>query len=202
MAVKARGEVAGILERIRGSPVVHADETGWREDGDNGYLWTSSTPGERYFLRRGRDKAVVDEVLGAEFAGVLVSDFYAAYHHYDGPKQRCRTHLLRGIHDLRKLFPKDRQLARWARAVNRLYRQAAGFTHPPEIQPEKQRRRAQPALEEWLLALCQPWLDDPPAAQAKLCLRMENTSGNSSSSWPNRRRRRTTTPPRGVSAPW
>ena len=55
---------------------------------------------------------MVDEVLGEEFAGVLVSDFYAAYHHYDGPKQRCWAHLLRDIHDLRKLCPKDRQLAR------------------------------------------------------------------------------------------
>ena len=73
-------------------PVVHADETGWREDGHNGYVWTFSTPTERYFLRRGRGKAVVDEVLGDQFAGVLVSDFSAAYHHYDGPKQRCWAH--------------------------------------------------------------------------------------------------------------
>ena len=50
-------------------------------------MWTFSTPTLRYFLRRGRGKAVVDEVLGDQFAGVLVSDFYAAYHHYDGPKQ-------------------------------------------------------------------------------------------------------------------
>ena len=88
-------------------PVVHADETGWREDGHNGYVWTFSTPTERYFLRRGRGKAVVDEVLGDQFAGVLVSDFYAAYHHYDGPKQRCWAHLLRDIHDLRALYPDD-----------------------------------------------------------------------------------------------
>ena len=87
VAGQAQRELAGILERIRGSPVVHADETGWRQDGVNGYVWTFSTPTERYFLRRGRDKAVVDEVLGEEFAGVLVSDFYAAYHHYAGPKQ-------------------------------------------------------------------------------------------------------------------
>ena len=40
----------------------------------NGYVWTFSTPTERYFLRRGRAKAVVDEALGAEFEGVLVSD--------------------------------------------------------------------------------------------------------------------------------
>ena len=170
VAVKAQGELAGILERIRGSPVVHADETGWREDGNNGYVWTFSTPTERYFLRRGRGKAVVDEVLGEEFAGVLVSDFYAAYHHYDGPKQRCWAHLLREIHDLRVLHPKDRSLVRWAEAVNSLYRRAADFTHPSE----KQRRTARLALEQRLLALCQPYLDDPPATQSKLCRRVEN----------------------------
>ena len=84
--------------------MVHADETGWRENGVNGYVWTFSTPTERYFLRRGRNKEVVDEALGEDFAGALVSDFYAAYHHYDGPKQRCWAHLLREIHDLRALF--------------------------------------------------------------------------------------------------
>ena len=81
--------MAAIVERIRSSPVIHADETGWREDGHNGYVWTFSTPTLRYFpcssqgqsLRRGLGKAVVDEVLGEEFTGVLVSDFYAAYHH-------------------------------------------------------------------------------------------------------------------------
>ena len=103
---------------MRASPVVHADETGWREDGANGYVWTFSTPTERYFLRLGRGKAVVDEALGDAFSGVLVSDFYAAYHHYDGPKQRCWAHLLRDIHDQRTRYPKDAALARWAAAVH------------------------------------------------------------------------------------
>ena len=174
VAGQAQRELAGILEGIRGSPVVHADETGWREDGKNGYVWTFSTPTERYFLRRGRDKGVVDEALGQEFAGVLVSDFYAAYHHYDGPKQRCWAHLLRDIHDLRKLYPRDRQLARWAEAVHDLYLRAAAFTHPSEKQPEKQRRRVQLALEKRLLALCRPYTHDPSAAPSKLCRRMEN----------------------------
>ena len=169
VAGKAQRELAGILERIRGSPVVHADETGWREDGNNGYVWTFSTPTERYFLRRGRNKAVVDEVLGDDFAGVLVSDFYAAYHHYEGPKQRCWAHLLRDIHDLRVLYPQDRRLVRWAKAVNSLYRQAADFTHTSG----KQRRAAQRALEKRLSALCRPFRDDPLAVQSKLCRRME-----------------------------
>ena len=113
-AQRAQPAVAAILDRIRASPVVHADETGWRQSGANGYVWTFSTPTERYFLRRGRGKTVVDEALSDAFSGVLVSDFYAAYHHYDGPKQRCWAHLLRDIHDQRTRYPKDAALARWA----------------------------------------------------------------------------------------
>ena len=118
-ARQAQQAVAQVLERIHSSPVVQADETGWRQDGGNGYVWTFSTPTERYFLRRDRDKGEVDEVLGDSFQGVLVSDFYAADFyaaddHYPGLKQRCWAHLLRDIHDLKGLYPEDAKLARWA----------------------------------------------------------------------------------------
>ena len=49
-AQRAQPAVAQVLDRIRASPVVHADETGWRQHGANGYVWTFSTPTERYFL--------------------------------------------------------------------------------------------------------------------------------------------------------
>ena len=169
VARKSQPAVDRILERIRGSPVVHADETGWREDGVNGYVWTFSTPTERYFLRRGRHKEVVDEALRESFGGVLVSDFYAAYHHYPGLKQRCWVHLLRDIHDLKTLYPKDRQLARWAAAVHGVYRRAKSFAHPQA----RQRRLAQKRLEGKMLDLCRPGMADPAAVQGKLCRRIE-----------------------------
>ncbi len=50
-AQRAHPAVAAILDRSRASPVVHADETGWHQHGANGYVWTFSTPTERYFLR-------------------------------------------------------------------------------------------------------------------------------------------------------
>ena len=53
-AEAARRPVGEILERIRGSPVVFADETGWRQNGANGFVWTFGTSGERYFARRNR----------------------------------------------------------------------------------------------------------------------------------------------------
>ena len=107
----------------------------------------------------------------------MVSDFYAAYHHYDGPKQRCWAHpcssqgqaLLRDIHDLRTLYPDDAPLARWADAVHGIYDRAKACTHPQA----KRRRTAQLALERQLLALCQPFRHDPSATQAKLCRRIE-----------------------------
>ena len=46
-------------------------------------------------------------MLDSSFSGVLVSDFYAAYTHYPGLKQRCWAHLLRDIHDLKGLYPED-----------------------------------------------------------------------------------------------
>ena len=68
-----------LQQEIRASPVVYGDETGWREAGRNGYLWSFSNPEVRYFLRRGsRGSKVVAEVLGDEFDGVLVSDFWSA----------------------------------------------------------------------------------------------------------------------------
>ena len=161
-------EVGEVLERIRSSPVVHADETGWRENGVNGYVWTFSTPAERFFLRRGRGKEVVDEVLGESFAGILVSDFYASYDHYPGLKQRCWAHLLRDIHKLKALYPEDAGLVRWANGVHRLYAKAVGWAAAGSHSP-----RGQLALEKRLLALCRPFLEDPLAVQGKLCRRIE-----------------------------
>ena len=167
-AQQAGPAVNEVLERIRRSPVVHADETGWRENGVNGYVWTFSTPTERYFLRRGRGGEVVDEALGKAFGGILVSDFYVAYHHYPGLKQRCWAHLLRDIHKLKVLYPEDQDLAKWARGVQRLYTKGVSWAVAGGCSS-----RGQLALEKRLLKLCRPFLEDPSAVQEKLCRRIE-----------------------------
>ena len=111
----------------------------------------------------------MDQALSDAFSGVLVSDCYAAYHHYDGPKQRCWAHLLRDIHDQRTRYPKDAALARWAAAVHQLYVAAKACNHHEPWQ----RRVAQLAWERKLLAICCSFLSDPSAVQGKLCRRIE-----------------------------
>ncbi len=40
-----------LKREIRASPAVQADETGWREDGSNGYIWSVCTPTIRVVVR-------------------------------------------------------------------------------------------------------------------------------------------------------
>ena len=79
------------------------------------------------------------------------------------------AHLLRDIHDLVALYPKDTSLAQWAAAVHQLYVEARSFTHPQA----RRRRTAQLAWERQLLVICQPFLADPLALQGRLCRRIE-----------------------------
>jgi hypothetical protein len=172
VAAAGQATVAELRAQIRASPRVYADETGLRQDGVNGYLWSFSTERERYFVHGRRSKEVVDAVLGPDFTGVLVSDFYAAYDHYDGPHQRCWAHLLRDIHDLVAKHPKDTALQTWASLVHGIFERACRAQRGPTTDRRQARRQCQADL----LALAQPYLEAAAATvpQAVLCRRIQN----------------------------
>ena len=176
-AEHGREEYGRLRQEIRASPVVYGDETGWREDGRNGYLWSFSTPKVRYFLYRpSRGRTVVEEVLGDEFEGVLVSDFYGAYNVYQGPHQRCWTHLLRDIHQLKEQHPQDPVLARWSLQVREVYDQARAYPGPEPGLPETVRRarrvKQQLQYQRQLWAICKLYLGSD-APMRVLCQRVE-----------------------------
>ena len=98
--------VAELLELLRQSPVVQGDETGWRINGQVAWAWCFRDPRLALFLiDRHRSREVLLRVLGASFAGTLVSDFYAAYNGLACAKQRCLVHLLRELAKLRDELP-------------------------------------------------------------------------------------------------
>jgi len=164
VARQGQPTVRAIRDRIRASPVVHADETGLREGGKNGYVWIWGTATERYFTRGGRGKGMVDEVLGEGFQGVLVTDFYAAYDHYAGLHQRCWAHLLREIHDRRGLYPDDQCLAAWAEQIRAVYDRGKAVTDPDP----RRRQQLQQHLSQGLVGGVPPVSDRPgcPAREA------------------------------------
>lgn len=165
VAAQGTAAVAALRAELAASPAVHADETGWREQGRNGYAWTFGTPTIRYFAHGSRHKEMVETVLGDGFSGVLSCDFYAGYHHYRGRKQRCWAHLLRDIHDLRTLYPADTGLAAWATAVQAVFADARAAPTGSVA--------AQQGYEQRLWALCEPHARDPVVVQGRLCRRIE-----------------------------
>ncbi len=86
-----------VARAIREQPVVHADETGWFEHSKRAWLWVAVTAHLALFLVRARRGArVAEELLGAAFAGILVSDRWKAYAWVDvARRQLCWAHLLR-----------------------------------------------------------------------------------------------------------
>ncbi len=162
--VKAQMEptLLTLKQQIRASPAVQADETGWREDGINGYVWSVSTPELRYYeYHHSRSSKVIKQILGEVFQGVLGSDFYAAYNIYEGLHQRCWVHLLRDIRELKKLHPDDAALQQWAKDVKAIYLQALAYAGPettlPAAKQEALRRRQQHAYEHDLWQVCAPY---------------------------------------------
>ncbi len=85
-----------IMEVIKQAKVVYADETGWRMNGENFWLWVFKTPeGVRYVIEASRGRGVAENALGENSDRVIVSDGYAAYGKLPGDHQQCWVHLLR-----------------------------------------------------------------------------------------------------------
>jgi transposase len=169
VAGRAAPLVAAMQEQIRASPVLHVDETGWREDGVNGYVWTFSTARTRVFVRGSRERAVLERELGADYGGVLVSDFYVAYTSYEGRHQYCWAHLLRDVAELVDEHRHDAGVVGWADGVAALYQRATVVATLPDAAA---RRRERQGCEAALGALCAPYLGMPEAPQRVLCARI------------------------------
>jgi transposase len=88
-----------LIDAIRKSDIVHADETGWRINSVNAWLWVFSNQNVTvYAIRSGkgaRGHGVPEEILGPHFDGFLIVDGLASYNVLDYKKGQCNAHLLR-----------------------------------------------------------------------------------------------------------
>ena len=173
--------LAGLNEQIRQSPVIHGDETGWREDGQNGYVWVLTTPGAQgiryYEYDRSRGQGVVDRLLKDVRDACLVTDFYAAYNNYAGPQQRCWIHLLRALHDLKEDHAQDTAVLTWAGEVRRLYDDAQAWRLAHPMASVAERAALYPVLVKRAVALGKQYAqiyDHPCNALAKRLMRHQD----------------------------
>lgn len=95
-------EYQNLLKIIRGSPVKHADETGWRIKGLNSWLWAFLTKDTCYYtIEETRGGGVAKAVLeDSSKDDVLVRDDYSGYKNLPFNQQACWAHLLRVAKEL------------------------------------------------------------------------------------------------------
>jgi transposase len=152
---QARPVYEELVELLRESTVVHADETGWRIGTLSAWLWVfTNREATVYTIRRSRGHEVVVAILGREFKGILSSDCFLAYDHHELAewlKQKCVGHLLRTLSEIEA--SKTRGAVRFARQVTALLRETIQLkAEKPGLPPDVFAERAA-TLEQRLDAL-------------------------------------------------
>ena len=157
LAERARPTYDLLIDALRRCDIVHADETGWRVNAVNGWLWVFSNQNLTvYTIRTGegaRSADVPKDILGPDFDGILIVDGLKTYDVLDYRKGRCNSHLLRRTKGLQDTVPAaDRDLVD---ELQRLIQEAIGLAERREqLTPEGYTRRVaniEARLEAWLL---------------------------------------------------
>ena len=132
-----------LVEAVRSGKTIHIDETGWRVDGRNHWIWAGTTDKATiYKIDRHRSGEVANELLGDDNGErVVISDFFSAYSKVPGRKQKCLVHLMR---EFKKVEAKKIELTdefkQFKKKVLRLLRDAVRI-HENITDPEVRERR-------------------------------------------------------------
>ena len=126
LAKRARPVYQELIEVVRRSMVVHADETGWRIGTLSAWLWVfANQEATVYAIRDNRSSDVVVEIMGEEFKGILTSDCFVAYDDKRLAawlKQKCLSHLLKDLKGMEE--SKTGRAVRFAQQLTTLLRAA------------------------------------------------------------------------------
>jgi transposase len=162
--------VAEARAAVQQAPVVNMDETGWRQEQQRAWLWTVVTAELTVFwIDRSRGGAVVAALLGAEFAGVVSSDRWAAYNRFPAERRGlCYAHLKRDFQALVDRGGEAEPIGRWGLAeIKRLFALCHRF-RAGEFDRQELRRRLIP-LQARLGRLLRRGQESPDRKAAALC---------------------------------
>lgn len=131
-----------LAEEAKKSAYLHADETGWRVQGQTCWLWCFANGQVCYYLiDRCRGSPVLHQFFGEAFAGILLHDFWAAYESIAvRDRQYCLVHLLREWEKV----DEHNTSAPWqafAKTLRRLLRDGIRLRKRPDFTPEKYQSR-------------------------------------------------------------
>lgn len=152
-----------IGDQARGSAVLHADETGWRVQGQTYWLWCFTSQETCYYqIDRSRGSPALQKFFIEAFDGVLVRDFWAPYDALTvGDHQCCLVHLLRELEKVDQSNESVEWLA-FAKKLRRLIRDGIRLRKQPDFSPDSNRSRVK-RLDLRLIEMAEGTYDDPDA---------------------------------------
>jgi len=141
-----------LQEEYRQAAVKHADETSWRNDGQNGYSWLFCNCEISLFrFEKTRSSEIPLDVMGDQpLPGVLCVDRYGGYNKVPCHIQYCYAHLLRDVQDLEKKYPKNKEIKKYVGSMASLLAEAMGL-RGKEISDEDYYKRAEELKSQILL---------------------------------------------------
>ena len=95
-----------LVEEVRQAAHAYADETPWKEWGLLLWLWVIVTPTVSLYLIGYRAAELIENALGSDFSGWLMSDGYIVYRRFQ-QRLRCWAHLLRKARGLQESLNVD-----------------------------------------------------------------------------------------------
>lgn len=170
-AVRGRSIYEDLREKIRASDKLHADETSWRNDGLNHYVWYAGNDDLAFFhLDRHRSAEVAKFIFGKDFQGTLIRDRYAAYNGIGRHWQACLAHIItkakeiRAEHALLPLSDQDIRVDSFASQVQDFFSKACqtGQKLKAGILAYPSSRKIESQFLKELTAICrQPFIFKP-----------------------------------------
>jgi transposase len=126
VAQKSKPNYDELLEQIRGSDAVYADETSWYVGQPKAYLWVFTTLQHTlYHVDESRGRPVAEKILG-DFDGVLVTDCAPMYNAIDCEQHKCIAHHLKVLREQRAR--EDNPDPRYLNACEKFWQDVIGLT--------------------------------------------------------------------------
>lgn len=136
-----------LKEKLKLLSSAHADETHWRENGINHYVWYGGNEELAFFhIDRSRSSQVATSIFGNRFEGVLNTDGYAGYNAVNAYKrQSCLAHLIRKakeiIQQIEQMENRDKTAIRFCNKIIELFKDACYANKTIKKYPHLQKKR-------------------------------------------------------------
>ena len=137
-------EYAVLKLKIRAAKLLYIDETSFRVLGRNWWVWAFRSDTDLLLvIRNSRGSNVLEEILGKDYAGIVVCDCWRAYDFLSNATlQRCWAHLLRKSAELESVSGRH-----FHKKLSKLFKQITKFNNKERTEQQRRQKYTQMTAE-------------------------------------------------------